>query len=369
MNIQLTHHARFGGCAAKIGPGELSSILCGIDIPEDANVMAGLKGYEDAGVYKLSDDLAIVQTVDFFTPVVNDPYWFGQIAAANALSDVYAMGARPITALNIACFSPKKFGTAAVREILRGGIDKVRESGASLLGGHSVEDEEIKFGLSVTGIVHPDRIMRNEGAQPGDLLILTKPLGTGILITAMKGNLVSKETENRLIEVMAALNGRASEVMLSAGAHAATDVTGFGLAGHLKEMIKEDLGAEIYTNGIPYFPEAEILAAEGFFPRGLYTNREYYSPHIESEGKGFLHDIIFDPQSSGGLLIAIGEACMTRFESEASRAYLEYWVIGRFVEEPRGKIGLCSGSYYGKDYRFGSKMLNRRGASSILICP
>jgi len=355
MDIQLTHHARFGGCAAKIGPGELSSILCGIDIPEDANVIAGLKGYEDAGVYKLSDDLAIVQTVDFFTPVVNDPYWFGQIAAANALSDVYAMGARPITALNIACFSPKKFGIAALREILRGGIDKVRESGASLLGGHSVEDEEIKFGLSVTGVVHPGRIMRNEGAWPDDLLILTKPLGTGILITAMKGDLVSKATEERLVAVMAALNRRASEVMLSAGAHAATDVTGFGLAGHLKEMIKEDLGVLIYSDRLPYFPEAERLSAEGFFPRGFYTNRDFYSPHVESEIKGFFHDVVFDPQSSGGLLIAISEDRMPLFESEASRASLSYEIIGRFVQEPKGKIGLRSGSSHGQAFRFGEQ--------------
>ena len=341
MDIQLTHHARFGGCAAKIGPGDLSTVLCGIDIPEDANVIVGLKGFEDAGVYRLSDDLAIVQTVDFFTPVVNDPYWFGQIAAANALSDIYAMGATPITALNIVCFSPKKFGIAVLREILRGGIDKVRESGTSLLGGHSVEDEEIKYGLSVTGLVHPKRIVRNEGAQPGDLLILTKPLGTGVLITAMKGNRVSEEAEERLIAVMATINRRASEVMLSAGTHAATDVTGFGLVGHLKEMIKEDLGVEVYADKLPYFPEAEGLAAEGFLPSGFYKNRDFYAPDVEAEiEEGFLFDLIFDPQSSGGLLIALNEGDMGRFRNGASQTSLDYWVIGRFVEEPKGRIRL-----------------------------
>jgi selenide, water dikinase len=338
LNIQLTHHARFGGCAGKIGPGDLSNILCGIDIPEDSNVMVGLKGFEDAGVYRLGQDLAIVQTIDFFTPVSNDPYWFGQIAAANALSDIYAMGARPITALNIVCFSPKKFGIDVLREILRGGIEKVRESGASLLGGHSVEDEEIKYGLSVTGVVHPDRFIRNEGAQPGDLLILTKPLGTGILITAMKGGCLSEETDKRLAVTMASLNRRASEVMLSVHTHAATDVTGFGLIGHLKEMIKENLGAEIYADKLPCFPEAAELAASGFLPGGFYKNKDFYAPYLETAIEGFPVDIIFDPQSSGGLLIAVSEEDLGRFEDEALKASLDFWLIGRFVDQPKGKM-------------------------------
>jgi selenide,water dikinase len=338
LDIQLTHHARFGGCAAKIGPGDLSNVLCGIDIPEDPNVIVGLKGFEDAGVYRISDDLAVVQTVDFFTPVVNDPYWFGGIAAANALSDIYAMGARPITALNIVCFSPKKFGIPVLREILRGGIDKVRESGTSLLGGHSVDDEEIKYGLSVTGLVHPERIVRNEGARPGDRLILTKPLGSGILITGLKGGRISKKTETRLVEVMATLNRRASEAMLSVSAHAATDVTGFGLAGHLKEMIKESLGAEVYADNLPYFPEARALSAEGFLPSGLYRNRDFYAPFVEAGISGFPLNLIFDPQSSGGLLIALPEDEVDGFAQEASRLSVDYWMIGSFVEEPKGRI-------------------------------
>jgi selenide,water dikinase len=338
LDIQLTHHARFGGCAGKIGPDELSSVLCGIDISEDSNVIAGLKGFEDAGVYRISDDLALVQTVDFFTPVVNDPHWFGRIAAANALSDIYAMGARPITALNIVCFSPKKFDITVLREILRGGIDKLRESGTNLLGGHSVDDEEIKYGLSVTGLVHPERIVRNEGAQPGDLLILTKPLGTGILITAMKGDLVSQETERHLISVMATLNRRASEVMLSVNAHAATDVTGFGLAGHLKEMIKESLGVDVYADKLPYFPEAEELSAKGFLPSGFYKNRDFYASFVEAGIGGFPLDLIFDPQSSGGLLIALAENDMDGFARKAAGLSVDYWVIGGFVEEPKGRI-------------------------------
>ena len=283
-----------------------------------------------------------MQTIDFFTPVVNDPYWFGQIAAANALSDIYAMGATPITALNIVCFSPKKFDVGLLREILRGGMDKLRDSETSLLGGHSVDDDEIKYGLSVTGLVDPGQMVKNEGAQPGDLLILTKPLGTGILISAMKGDRVSRETEERLITVMATLNRHASELMLSAHAHAATDVTGFGLAGHLKEMIKENLGVEVYTDKLPYFPESQELYAEGFLPSAFYTNRTFYTPFVETHGEapwsGFLRDLLFDPQSSGGLLIALKKDHLDTFVREASRLSVDYWIIGRFTEEPKGKI-------------------------------
>lgn len=338
MDIKLTHHARFGGCAAKIGPGDLSNVLCGIDIPEGPDVMVGLKGFEDAGVYRIAPDLAIVQTVDFFTPVVDDPYHFGRIAAANALSDIYAMGGRPITALNVVCFSPKKYGTPVLREILRGGIDQVRQAGASLLGGHSVEDEEIKYGLSVTGVVNPEKFVRNEGARPGDILVLTKPLGTGILVTALKGSLVSSTTEERMIEVMSALNDRASQAMLASGVHAATDVTGFGLAGHLKEMIKEDVGVEIDIATLPFLPQTEDLYAEGILPSGFYRNKEFYSPHVDARGDGFLFDLIFDPQSSGGLLIALPEHGMERFDRAASRLSLGYWPIGRFTDEAKGRI-------------------------------
>jgi len=336
LDIQLTHHARFGGCAAKLGPDDLSAILCGIHIPENPNVLVGLKGFEDAGIYRISDDLALVQTVDFFTPVVNDPYWFGQIAAANALSDIYAMGAVPITALNLVCFSPEKFGHEVLREILKGGIDKVTESGASLLGGHSVQDQEIKYGLSVTGVIHPQKIIRNEGAKPGDYLILTKPLGTGILVTAMKADLVSEDAAEQMTTVMATLNSKASEAMLLAGAHAATDVTGFGLAGHLKEMIKEDIGVEIYAHRLPCLPEAEELCGRGFLPSGFYRNRDFYTPFVRSGISGFPLDLIYDPQSSGGLLIAVGEDHMDVFRREAARLGVDHWEIGRFVREPKG---------------------------------
>jgi len=298
----------------------------------------GIEGFEDAGVYKISDGIAIVQTIDFFTPIVNDPYSFGQIAAANALSDIYAMGATPKTALNIVCFSPKKFDIMILKEILKGGVDKIKEAGVSLLGGHSVDDEEIKYGLSVTGIVHPDKVVTNEGACVGDLLILTKPLGTGILNTGIKGNKLAEQSEKKLINVMSTLNRNASESMLAVRTHAATDVTGFGLAGHLKEMIKEYIGVEIYHDKIPYFPETIEIAKSGFIPGGLYRNRDFYAQHVVSEKNDFLYDIIFDPQTSGGLLISIDHEDLHIFEKKASQLKLDFWIIGRFIEESRGKI-------------------------------
>lgn len=312
--------------------------MCGIQIPEDENVLVGIEGFEDAGVYKISDTVAIVQTIDFFTPIVNDPYSFGQIAAANALSDIYAMGAVPKTALNMVCFSPKKFGLSILKDIIRGGVDKIREAGVSLLGGHSVDDEEIKYGLAITGIVHPDKVILNEGARPDDALILTKPLGTGILNTGIKGNMLEDDAVQQLIGVMSALNKKASDAMLSVRTHAATDVTGFGLAGHLKEMIKESVGVELFASKLPYFQEARELAKSGFIPGGLYRNRDFYKEHVSSKDQGFFYDIIFDPQTSGGLLMAIDPADLPLFDKKAAEVKLEYWVIGKFIDEPRGKI-------------------------------
>ena len=312
--------------------------MCGVQIPADENVIVGIEGFEDAGVYKLTDDIAIVQTVDFFTPVVDDPYSFGQIAAANALSDIYAMGAVPKTAMNLVCFSPKQNGIDVLKEIIRGGADKIREAGASLMGGHSVEDTEIKYGLSVTGIVHPDKILRNEGAQPGDLLIVTKPLGTGIMNTGLKGDALTPASIKRVTEVMAALSAKAAEAMRAVRTHAATDVTGFGLAGHLSEMIKEYIGVELFLKKLPYFEEARELAKAGFIPGGLYRNRDFYSKCVVGEPQGFFYDLIFDPQTSGGLLMAIHPDDLSQFEKSATDLGVSFWVIGRFVAEPKGEI-------------------------------
>lgn len=300
----------------------------------------GIEGFEDAGVYKINEEVAIVQTVDFFTPIVDEPYSFGQIAAANALSDIYAMGATPKTALNIVCFSVKTFGTQILKEILRGGIDKIKEAGVSLLGGHSVEDEETKYGLCITGFVHPEKIIRNEGAEPDDYLILTKPLGTGILNTGIKADMLEKESIDNLINVMASLNKVAGEIIKSLRVHAATDVTGFGLIGHLKEMIKDYIGVQLFIKNIPYFKEAPELAKMGILPGGLYRNRDFYSEHVIGKKDDFIYDIIFDPQTSGGLLFAVHPDDMGLLEKNAISSGLDYWVIGRFVNEPRGKIVL-----------------------------
>jgi len=298
----------------------------------------GIEGFDDAGVYKLSEGMALVQTVDFFTPVVDDPYWFGQIAAANAMSDIYAMGGVPKTAMNIVCFSPRKFPLELLKEILRGGIEKIKESRAVLLGGHSVDDEEIKYGLAVTGIVDPNRIVKNEGAKPGDLLVLTKPLGTGILNTGIKADLLNEDEILYVCRMMAELNDRASQVMLYAGVHAATDVTGFGLIGHLKEMIKEEIGVEVYLKDIPLLPKAVDLAKSGFLPGGLYRNRDFFRPHVLNLSEGPLYDIIFDPQTSGGLLFAVPEENLSMLEEHSKRLNVKIWIIGRFTREKRGKI-------------------------------
>jgi selenide,water dikinase len=313
-------------------------MLCGVQIPADENVLVGIEGFEDAGVYRISDELALVQTVDFFTPIVNDPYDFGRIAAANAFSDIYAMGALPKTAMNIVCFAPRMYDIKVLKEIIRGGADKIREAGASLLGGHSVDDQEIKYGLSVTGLVHPKKIVRNIGAGPHDLLILTKPLGTGILNTGIKGDMVNEDAARKLIEVMAALNDRAAETMRAVAAHAATDVTGFGLAGHLSEMLRESIGVQLFPEKIPYFEEAIELARSGFVPGGLYRNRDFYGKCVVGETRGFLGDILFDPQTSGGLLIAIDHDDLKAFEDRAAQNNTTFWVIGEFIAEPKGKI-------------------------------
>ena len=311
-----------------------------MQIPTDENVLVGIEGFEDAGVYRISDELALVQTVDFFTPIVDDPYDFGRIAAANAFSDIYAMGAQPLTAMNIVCFAPGMYDIKVLKEIIRGGADKIREAGASLLGGHSVDDQEIKYGLSVTGLVHPKKIVRNIGARPHDLLILTKPLGTGILNTGIKGDMVNEDAARKLIEVMAGLNDGAAEAMRTAGAHAATDVTGFGLAGHLSEMLKDSIGVQLFPGKIPYFEEAVELARSGFVPGGLYRNRDFYGKCVVGETKGFLNDILFDPQTSGGLLIAIDHDDLKVFEDGAARNNTTFWVIGEFSAEPKGKIAV-----------------------------
>jgi selenide,water dikinase len=297
---------------------------------------------EDAGVYKLTDELAIVQTLDFFTPIVDDPYSFGVIAAANALSDVYAMGGRPLTAMNIVCFPQKTMDMSVLTDILRGGLDKMHEAGVVLVGGHSVEDDELKYGLSVTGTVHPAKVVLNIGARAGDRLILTKPLGTGIISTGIKGGMTSEEAAAKIVISMSALNRRASELMQEVVVNACTDVTGFGLLGHACEMIEgTDVGMVIDSAAVPFFPEAKELAEMGMVPGGLHRNRDFRKNMIDiaESVPQFLADILFDPQTSGGLLIAVPEEkaveLLARLKKEG---VAEASIIGEVVAEPEGRI-------------------------------
>ena len=298
---------------------------------------------EDAGVYRLRADLAIIQTVDFFTPIVDDPYTFGQIAVTNALSDVYAMGGRPLTALNIVCFPLRKMDVKILREILRGGLDKMREAGVLLIGGHSVEDDEPKYGLSVTGVIHPEKVLFNRGAKPGDRLILTKPLGTGIVSTALKGGEADPALVARAVACMTTLNRKAAELMTeTAGVHACTDVTGFGFLGHALEMIEgSGTGMRIRSSSVPFFPEVRALVEEGTIPGGLIRNRQFREKQIEigPDCPDWLVDILFDPQTAGGLLIALPEAAAEGLLRKMHAAGIaEASIVGEVTAAPAGKI-------------------------------
>ena len=325
-----------------MGPGDLKKAIC--DLPEmsDPNIMRGLASPDDAGVYKLTDDLAIIQTIDFFTPVVDDPYTFGQIAAANALSDVYAMGGKPLTVMNIVCFPIESLDISILKDILRGGVDKILEAGAVLLGGHSIEDTELKYGLSVTGTVHPKRLVTNAGARTGDKLILTKPLGTGIISTALKSGAVDTETITRLTNCMATLNDKASGLMQEIGVHACTDITGFGLLGHTVQLAQNSrVGISLDVASIPFLPQASELAQRGLCPGGLGRNREFYSGAVEiaEEVPGHAQDILFDPQTSGGLLICLAPGKAKLLLNRLQQAGIEdAAIVGEVISEPKGMV-------------------------------
>jgi selenide,water dikinase len=280
-------------------------------IPTDENVMVGLDRADDAGVYRVSDDLALIQTVDFFTPIVDDPYWFGQIAAANALSDVYAMGGTPKTAMNLVAFPVKQMDLSVLRQIIQGGLDKLTEAGVVLIGGHSIEDKELKYGLSVTGFVHPSRVLTKKNLRPGDRLVLTKPIGTGIINTAIKAGMASAELTDRVTRLMAALNRDAAGVMSHFDVSACTDVTGFGLLGHLAEMVSgSGAGVRVFADQVPVIAEALEFAAMGLIPAGAYKNREFRESMVTFADtvERTRQDVLFDPQTSGGLLICVSPA-------------------------------------------------------------
>ncbi len=305
-SVKLTSFAKSAGCAAKIAPGTLSRIVSGLPRNTDPALIVGTETSDDAAVYALSDTMAMVQTVDFFPPVVDDPYLFGQIAAANALSDVYAMGGEPVTALNIVAF-PSCLGEPVLAAILRGGADKVHEAGASIAGGHSINIEEPLYGLAVTGIIDPRKIRKNFGARPGDTLILTKPLGTGLVNTAAKADMAEPESVAQAVKSMTTLNRATKRVLDNFTVHACTDVTGFSLAGHGREMATaSNVSLHINAASLPVITGAVSYAEMGLVPQGTYNNRQFVGEYVSFEHESdVLSDLIFDPQTSGGLLISV----------------------------------------------------------------
>lgn len=305
---KLSDYSRFSGCGAKLGPALLDKALCTLSQPSRPEVLADFHGSEDAGVYRLRDDLALVQTIDFFPPVSEDPFRFGQIAAANALSDIYAMGGRPITAVSVVCFPEEELDISWLRRIMEGGLDKLEEADTALLGGHSVSDRELKFGFSVNGVLHPDRALRNNTPVPGDRLILTKALGTGAVNTARKAGMASPAAVEAAEASMAALNRRGAEILGAFPLSALTDVTGFGLAGHAAEMVQENaVDIRLFPSALPLLPEAREYIALGLVPEGTYKNREHRLPFLANASAlpAELTDLLFDPQTSGGLLAAL----------------------------------------------------------------
>ena len=319
-SIKLTKLAECAGCGAKVGAGELAKLLADISVLRDPNLLVGFDKSDDAAVYKINDDVAMVQTLDFFPPIVDDPYAFGAIAAANALSDIYAMGGEPKTALNIMAV-PEDMPKEHVHEILKGGYAKVAEAGAVICGGHSIYDKEPKYGLSVTGFVHPDKILTNAGARPGDRLIYTKRLGIGVLTAGWKADMLSEETKQAMQEQMMLLNRVARDVMVNYRVHACTDVTGFGMLGHLLEMA-EGSGAviEVDTDMVDIIPEAAELAKMGILPAGMYRNRHFAEEKVDpGRTPVWLQDLLYDPQTSGGLMIAVDPADADTLYEELKR--------------------------------------------------
>jgi selenide, water dikinase len=339
--IRLTATAKAAGCAAKLSPSVLDSVLKRLPSQTDANLLVGFETSDDAAVYRLTDDLAIVQTVDFFTPIVDDPSEFGQVAAANSLSDVYAMGGRPISALTIVAY-PASGAPEILEEILRGGLAKMSEASCTVVGGHSIRDDELKFGYAVTGVIHPDKIWKNVGARPGDVLLFTKPLGTGVISTALKQGLAEQAWVTAATASMTRLNRDAADALHEVEAvsknthpvHAVTDVTGFGLLGHAREMaIGSGVSMKIDHKHIDYLPGAIEAARGHFFSGGMKNNRDFCESCVS-----FANDVpeefralLFDPQTSGGLLVAIARESADSALAAFERLRVSARAIGEII--------------------------------------
>jgi selenide,water dikinase len=337
--VRLTAAAKAAGCAAKMSPGVLDSVLKRLPRPNDPNLLVGFETSDDAGVYRLSDELALVQTVDFFTPIVDDPYTYGQVAATNALSDVYAMGGRPISALTIVAF-PASGAPELLEQVLRGGLSKMIEAKCTVLGGHSIRDDELKFGYAVTGLVHPKRFWRNVGARPGDVLLLTKSLGTGMIATALKQGRASEESVAASTASMTLLNRAAAEALQAIESsaknketpvHAVTDVTGFGLLGHAREMaVGSGVSFRLDQACVDYLPGALEASREGFLSGGLKNNREFlegcvgFSERVSEEYR----NLFYDPQTSGGLLVSLAPDVIHTAQEEFGKREIPFRPIG-----------------------------------------
>ena len=332
-------YCKGGGCTAKLGAGILSHILERLPKQNfDENLMVGFDAKDDAAVYKLTDDIAFVQTLDFFPPMVEDPYTFGQIAAANALSDIYAMGGEVKTALNIVCF-PQSSDLNILGEIMRGGLEKVKEAGGVLAGGHSIDDTDVKYGLSVTGIVNPNKIYSNNTGKAGDRLILTKRLGVGIICTAARIGEADEDTLNEAVDSMRTLNKYACDISKKYDIHACTDITGFGFLGHLMEMMGDDKSCEVYAKQIPVFETAKALADEFLITAGGQRNRNYVGENVIFEDVPFaMEEILFDPQTSGGLLLAVGKEEADVLLNELKDAGMPAAIVGEIRERENTAI-------------------------------
>lgn len=338
--MRLTQQVKAGGCASKLAPGSLRQVLDALPPQADPNLLVGFDQSDDAGVYKISKDQALVQTVDFFTPMVDDPFTFGQIAAANALSDVYAMGGVPLTALAVVCY-PQDGDLAVLSEVMRGGLSKMSEAGCTVVGGHSVRDAEMKFGYAITGLVHPDRVFTNAGARPGDGLILTKPIGTGVITTALKQGRARDEWIEAATHSMTKLNQIAAAVITHhGGVHAMTDVTGFGLMGHGREMaMASGVILEIEPGKVPRLEGAWEAIALGAIPAGLHANRDYARCMVTEVGfvEEGLRSLMYDPQTSGGLLVSVESGRADALVSALIEAGIPARAIGRVIA---GKPGI-----------------------------
>jgi selenide, water dikinase len=334
--IRLTAMVKAAGCAAKLSPSMLDSVLAKLPKQTDPHVLIGFDTADDAGVYQLAPDLALVQTVDFFTPIVDDPYAFGQVAAANALSDVYAMGGRPISALSLVCFPNKPERLDLLEQILLGGQAKMTEAGCTIIGGHSIGDDEIKFGYAVTGLVNPQRVLTNAGARAGDHLILTKRIGTGIIGTAIKKGHASPAATSAAVDSMCTLNRAASEMALQFEVHAATDVTGFSLLGHAREMaLASHASLLLHSGQIQFLPEAIAYSREGHLPGGTKRNRDFLTGCIDvAEGvPEEVRNLLYDPQTSGGLLLAVAPSAAMQLLAALRAKGIPAQDIGEVVEK------------------------------------